>query len=58
MAPGMIKAIKDDNDSKGKEKGVQSGDSGYRVSPGQLQQMKDMTINPRSIQPSDRSEMI
>jgi len=47
MAPGMIKAIHDDQDSKGKEKGVQSGDSGYRVTPGQLQQMRDMTVNPK-----------
>lgn len=47
MAPGMIKAIHDDNATKGKEKGVQSGDSGYRVTPGQLQQMKDMTVNPK-----------
>lgn len=46
-APGMIKAIHDDNATKGKEKGVQSGEGSYRLTPGQLQQMKDMTVNPK-----------
>jgi hypothetical protein len=47
LAPGMIKAIKDDQDSKGKEKGVQSGGDSYRLTPGQIQQMRDMTVNPK-----------
>jgi hypothetical protein len=46
-APGMIRAINDAAASRGKEKGVQAGDSGYRLTPGQLQQIKDMNVNPK-----------